>query len=125
MNSSTAYLCQLLKRPRILNILQCLLQRSQFGIHGNLCLFRVLNRFCLKRLNGLDLPCDIVGLGLETLDLLLNLVDDGLVVDLGSVRSEVDGGRKVGENLDLPSGVVVTLFEGCEGSSGLALQAEL
>lgn len=82
---------QILKRSRCLNILQRLLQFSQFPIHSPLRLFRALHSLHLKRLNGFDLPSHIVCSWLERLEVSLDLVDYGRVVEGAAIVLEVDG----------------------------------
>jgi len=122
-NGST-YHSQILKRPRLLDILQRLLQVPQLLIHPPLRLLRILHRLRLKRLDRLELPPHIVRLRLEGLHVALDLVDDGLVLQHRVEVREVDGLGGVGEDLHLAAGVVVALFEGREGRGGLSLEAE-
>jgi hypothetical protein len=82
---------QIGKRPGILDVLQRLLQIAQFLIHDSLGLLGALNSLRLECLDRLDLPAHIVCLGLESVELLLNVVDDGLVLEDAAVVLEVDG----------------------------------
>jgi hypothetical protein len=63
---------------------------------------------CLDRLN---LPAHIVCLGLEGVELLLDIVDDGLVLEDAAVVLEVDGLRLLGEDGNFAARIVVTLLE--------------
>jgi hypothetical protein len=55
---------------------------------------------------------------------VLDLVDDGLVLQDAAVVGEVDGLGLLGQELDLAAGVVVALLEVLERSGGLAAKAE-
>jgi hypothetical protein len=116
---------QISKRPGILNILQCLLQVTQLLVHHALRLFSGLDSLRLERLNRLDLPAYIVCLRLKRVELLLDVVDDGLVFEDAAVVREVDGLRLFRENRDLAARVVVALLEVLEGGSGVAFETEL
>ena len=121
---NSTYHSQILKRPRLLNILQRLLQIHQLPIHQSLGLLRILHRLRLKSLNRLDLPPHIIRHGLERLDVLFNLVDHGLVLERGAVTGEIERLGSFGEELDFAAGVVVAFFEGGEGGGCLAFEAE-
>lgn len=54
----------------------------------------------------------------------LRLVDDGAVVELGTVGGEVDGLRRRGEEGDFAACIVVALFEREQGGGRLAFEAE-
>jgi hypothetical protein len=69
------------------------------------------------------LPAHIICLGLESIELLLNIVDDGLVLEDAAVVLEVDGLRLLGEDGDFAARVVVALLEGLKGSSSVAFEA--
>lgn len=84
----------------------------------------VLHGLDLKGLDGLDLAGDIVGGGLEGGEALLDLVDDGLVLEDGAVLSEVDGRGELRQLLDPAAGVLVALLESLKGGGGLTLEAE-
>jgi hypothetical protein len=71
------------------------------------------------------LPAHIICLGLESIELLLNIVDDGLVLEDAAVVLEVDGLRLLGEDGDLAARVVVALLELLESGSSVALKAQL
>jgi hypothetical protein len=55
--------------------------------------------------------------------LLLDVVDDGLVLEDAAVMLEVDGLRLLGEDSDFAARIVVALLEGLEGSSSVAFEA--
>lgn len=56
--------------------------------------------------------------------MVLDLIDDGLVLqDLAVVR-EVDGLGLLGKKLDLTAGVIVALLEGLQRGGGLTAEAE-
>jgi hypothetical protein len=116
---------QVSKRPGLLDVLQSLLQIAQFLVYDALGLLCALESLCLKCLNRLDLPAHIVCLGLESAELLLDVVDDGLVLEDAAVVLEVDGLRLLGEDGDLAARVVVALLELLESGSSVALKAQL
>ena len=111
--------------PGVLDVLERLLEVAQFLVDYGLGLLGALDGLGLESLNGLDLPSYIVCLGLEGLELLLDVVDDGLVLEDAAVVAEVDVGRLLGENSQLAARIVVALLEGLEGGGGLTLEAEL
>lgn len=125
LHPSNTYDSEIFKRPRLLNVLQRLLQIPQLLINHTLRLLCRLNSLSLEALNSLDLPVHIVRLGLESLELLLDVIDDGLVLEDRSVVGEVHALRLLGEDLKFPAGVVVALLEGLEGGGGLASETEL
>lgn len=118
------YHSQILERPSALNVLQRSLQILQLGINLALGLLGALHSLGLERLNRLHLPAHIVLLDLERAHLLLDVVDDGGVLQDGAVVREVDGLGLLGEHLDPALRIVVALLEGLEGLSGAAAQAE-
>lgn len=116
---------ELVKRPRVLDVLQRLLQILQLPVDHGLGLLGALDSLGLESLNGLDLPAHIVGLGLEGREALLDFVNDGGVLEDRAVVAEVDGLGLLRENGDLAARVVVALLEGLEGGGGLAFETEL
>lgn len=84
----------------------------------------VLDGLDLEGVNGLDLALDVVGRGLELLEALLDLVDDGLVLERRPVLGEVDRGGQLREQGDLAAGVLVALLKGLERGDRLAAQAQ-
>lgn len=108
-----------------LDVLECLLQVPQFRINFALGLFRALHGLGLERLNGLDLPLYIVLLGLESIELLLNVGNDVLVLQETTILGEVDGLGLLGEDLDFAARVIVALLEVGERLGGVASQTEL
>jgi len=122
---ANTYHSQVLKRPSSLNILERLLQILQLRVHLALSRLRTLHSLSLEGLDRLQLPAHIILLWLESRQLLLDVVDDGSVAELGAVGGEVDLLRLVGKDLDFAARVVVALFEGCEGLGGAAFDAEL
>lgn len=84
----------------------------------------VLDGLNLEGLNGLELTAHIVGGGLERSEALLDLVNDGLVLEDGAVVAEVDRLGLLGEDLDLAARIVVALLEGLETRGCLAAEAE-
>lgn len=115
---------ELVKRPGLLDVLERgseVLELQVDGLLGGLC---VLDGLDLEGLDSLDLAGDVVGGGLEGLEALLDLVDDGLVLEDGAVVGEVDGGGLLRELLDLAACVLVALLEGLQGGDGLAAEAQ-
>ena len=87
---SITYHSEILKWSRSLNVLQSLLQILQLQVHTTLGLLCVLDSLSLESLNGLDLPSYIICDWLEGAEMLLELVDDGLVLEEAAVVCEVD-----------------------------------
>lgn len=102
----------LIPRPGPLNIAQRLLQPTQLHAHLIPRLLRILNRDPLELLNRSQLFLDVVGGRLEVLEVGLDLVDHGLVLQLRAVRREIDGLRRVLQLLDFAAGIVVAFLEG-------------
>lgn len=92
-------------------------------LHVDLALRRlsIFDGLCLERLDGFELLIKVVGGGLEGTVRLLNLVDDGLVLEDGAVMTEIDFLRGFGEDGDLAANVLVALLEGLEGGNCLSL----
>jgi hypothetical protein len=70
------------------------------------------------------LTVHIVGCGLEGGEALLDLINDGLVLEDGAVVAEVDRLGLLGKDLDLAARVIVALLEGLETRRRLAAEAE-
>lgn len=115
---------KLLEWSGLLNVLEGGGKILQLQVHGLLGGLGVLDGLDLEGVNGLDLAADIVGGGLEGLEALLDLVNDGLVLQDGAVLGEVDGGGLLRQLLDLAAGILVALLEGLEGGDGLAAEAQ-
>ena len=113
------------ERPGVLDVLQGLLEIAELLVDNGLGLLGALDGLGLESLDGLDLPVYVVGLGLEGVELLLDVVDDGLVLEDGAVVREVDVLGLLGEDGDLAAGVIVALLERLEGSGGVSLETEL
>lgn len=118
------YDSEVLEGTGSLDVLQGLLQVGELSLDLALGLLGVLNSLGLEGVDGLDLAANVVGSGLEGLEVVLDLVDDGLVLQDAAVVGEVDGLGLLGQDLDLAAGVVVALLEGLERSGGLAAEAE-
>lgn len=116
---------EVLERTSRLNVLKSLLKILQLRINLALGLLRALHSLGLESRNRLDLPLNIVLLGLESVELLLDVGDDVLVLQEAAVVGEVDGLRRLGEDLDFAARVIVALLEVGEGLGGIASQAEL
>lgn len=120
----TTYNGEVLERPGLLNVLERLLEVLELHVDLVLGGLGVLHRLDLEGLDGLELPADIVGGGLEGGEALLDLVHDGLVLQDGAVVREVDLGGLLLEQLELAAGVVVALLKGVERGDRLAAEAE-
>lgn len=107
-----------------LDVLKGLLEVAEFSLNLALGLLSALDSLGLEGINGLQLAGNIVGGGLEVLELVLDLVDDGLVLQDAAVTGEVDGLRLLGKELNLAARIVVTLLESLQRGSGLAAEAE-
>lgn len=107
-----------------LNVLEGLLETAELGLNLALGLLSALDGLGLESVDGLQLAADIVGGGLEVLEVVLDLVDDGLVLQDLAVVLEVDSLGLLRQDLNLAARIVVTLLEGLEGSSGLAAESE-
>lgn len=107
-----------------LDVLQGLLQVDELSVDLALGLLGVLDGLGLESIDGLQLAADIVGGGLEALEVVLDLVNDGLVLEDAAVVGKVDGLGLLGQDLDLAAGVVVALLEGLQRGGGLAAEAE-
>lgn len=116
---------QVVKWPGILDVLQSLLEVAQLLVDNALSLLGALHSLSLESLNGLDLPADVVGLGLEGAKLLLDVVDDGLVLEDAAVVREVDGRGLLLEDGQFTARIIVALLEGLKGGGGLAFETKL
>lgn len=116
---------EVVERPGLFDVLQCLLEVAELLVDDKLGLLGALDGLGLESFDGLDLPVYVVGLGLVGAELLLDVVDDGLVLEGGAVVSEVDGLGLLGENSELAASVIVALLERLEGDGGVATEAEL
>lgn len=115
----------LVPRSCTLNVIQRLLQTPQLDRDLLLGLFRILNSHLLEALDRFNLLADIVGFGLERLEVLLDLVDHGRVLQYRAVVREVDAGGLLGEHLNPAASIVVSLLEVCERGGSAAAEAEL
>lgn len=70
------------------------------------------------------MPADIVALDLEVLHCVLDLVDDGPVVEDATVVGKVHSLCLLGQNLHLTARIVVSLLEGVEGVGSVAAETE-
>lgn len=115
---------EVLKRPRRLNVGERLLQVLELQADLLARGLGVADGLDLEGLDGLDLAAHIVRGGLERREALLDLVDDGLVLEEAAVLRKVDGRGELLEQLDLAAGVLVARLEGLETGHRLAAQAE-
>lgn len=120
----STYDSEILERPGLLDVLERLVEVLELHVHLVLSRLGVLHGLDLEGLNGLELPVDVVRGGLEGGEALLDLVDDGLVLQHGAVVREVNLGGLLLEGLELAAGVVIALLEGVERGDGLAAEAE-
>ena len=111
---------RLFPRSRSLNIAQRLLQLPQLDLNLALCLLRVLHGDLFEALNSFNLLVHVVGLGLEGLEVVLDLVDYRGVLQERAIVPEVDGLGLVLEDLEFAAGVIVAFFEGSKGRGGAA-----
>lgn len=118
------YDSEVLEWSGLLDVLEGGGEVLELEVNGLLGGLGVLDGLGLEGVNGLQLSADIVADGSEGLESLLDLVDDGLVLEDGSVLGEVDGGGLLAELLDLAADVLVALLEGLEGGDGLATETE-
>lgn len=119
-----AYNSEFIEGTGGLDVLKGLLEVAEFSLNLALGLLSALDSLGLEGINGLQLAGNIVGGGLEVLELVLDLVDDGLVLQNAAVTGEVDGLRLLGKELNLAARIVVTLLESLQRGSGLAAEAE-
>lgn len=105
------YHSELIEGPCRLDVGQRLLQVLQLEVDLLLGELGVLDGLGLKSRDGLELAGNIVCCGLEGLETLLDLVDDGLVLEHGAVLGEVDLGGVLRQLLELALGVVVARLE--------------
>ena len=108
------YDSEVLKRTSLFDVLQGSGEIFKLKINSLLGSLSVFNGLDLKSLNGLELAGHIVGSGFERLEALLDLIDDGLVLEKRSVGGKVDGSGLLLELLDLATGVLIALLEGLE-----------
>lgn len=118
------YHSEVLERPSLLNVLQGRSKILELEVDGLLGSLGILDSLSLEGVDGLDLAVDVVGEGLEVLEALLDLVDNGLVLEGRAVGGEVDGGGLLRELLDAAAGVVVALLESLQGGHGLAAETQ-
>lgn len=102
---------RLLPSSSTLNIAQSLLQTPQFNLNLALGLLSILQRDLLEALDGLYLLADIIGFRLETLVVLLDLIDHLCVLQNASVVLEVHCDGSVIQLGDTASGIIVSFLE--------------
>lgn len=124
-NAVPTYHSEVLEWASSLNVLKSLLQVQKLSINLALGSFGAFDSLSLEGLNGLDLAVDVVLLDLEAVELLLNVIDDGLVLQDRAVVGEVDGLGLFGKDLYPAARVIVALLETGESLSGAATEAEL
>jgi hypothetical protein len=117
------YHSKILKWSGLFNVLESLLQISQLLIDYTLSLFCALDGLGLECLNRLNLPIHVVCLWLETIEALLDLVDDSSVLEDRSIVAEVDGLRLFREDGDLAARIIVALLERLKSGGSITLEA--
>ena len=118
------YDSELVEGTGSLDVLQGLLEVDKLSLNLALGLLGVLDGLGLEGIDGLQLAGDIVGSGLEVLEVVLDLVDNSLVLEGLAVVGAVNGLGLLGQDLDLAAGVVVALLESLQGGGGLAAQTQ-
>ena len=123
--TSGTYHSQLIERPGFFDVLQRLLEIAQLPVDNALGLLGALHSLCLESLDSLDLPSNIVRLGLECIELLLDIVDNGGILENGPVVGEVDRLRLFREDSHFTARIVIALLEALESGGSLTLKTEL
>jgi hypothetical protein len=118
------YDSELLERSRGLDVLERGLEVLELEVDLLLGGLGVLDGLDLEGVDGLELAAQVIGGGLEVCEALLDLVDDGLVLEDRAVLGEVDRGGLLGQHLHLAAGVLVALLEGLKRGDRLAAEAE-
>jgi hypothetical protein len=103
---------EVLEWSGLLDVLEGSGEVLELEVDGLLGGLGVLDGLSLEGVDGLQLSADIVGDGLEGVESLLDLIDDSLVLEDGSVLGEIDGGGLLRELLNLAADVLVALLEG-------------
>lgn len=116
---------EIVKWPGVLNVLKRLLQIPQLLVDNALRLLSALDGLGLEGLDRLDLPVHIVCLGLEGIVALLDLIDDGGVLEDRAVVGEIDSLRLLGEHRYFAACIVIALLERLKGGSSVAFEAQL
>ncbi|KAI6775732.1 hypothetical protein HG530_002490 [Fusarium avenaceum] len=118
------YDSEVLEWSGLLDVLEGSGKVLELEVDGLLGGLGVLDGLSLESIDSLQLSANIVGDGLEGVESLLDLIDDSLVLEDGSVLGEIDGGGLLREVLDLAADVLVALLEGLQGGDGLATETE-
>ena len=116
---TSTYQSEVLPRSRVLDVAERLLEVLELDADLLLGLFGVLDGLDLERLDGAHLALDVVRLGLERLEVVLNLVDDTLLLEQRPVLLEVDLLRLLRQQLQASARVVVALLERLQGRGRL------
>ena len=106
---------QFLRLPGLFNILNRLLQILHLLDNFLLCFLSTLHRLDLKLFNPRQNSTDVIRNRLKRLCGLLNFVNDGRVLEDGTVIGQVDGGARRLELVEFVVGVDVAFAEGGEG----------
>jgi len=115
---------QLIEGTGLLDVGKSRLELLQLDVNLCLSLLSLGNRLGLEGLNSFNVGVDIISNGLEVRHKLLDLVNDGLVLENGSVVGKVDGGGLGGERMLQTLSLAVPLAEGLEGGDGLLSETE-
>jgi hypothetical protein len=115
----------LVPRSGALDVAQGLLQTAELDLHLLLGLFGVAGGDLFEFVDGSQLLGDVVAGRLEGLEVALDLVDHGLVLQQRPVVAKVDRLGLFGQRLDLAAGVIVAFLEGGQGAGGVAAKSEL
>ena len=103
---------QLIRLPCLIDILNCLLQINQLLRNLLLGLLSILHCLCLKGLNPLQNRRNIVRSWLELLARPLDFINDLLVLQYGTIISEIDGCAGSLEMIEFGVGVDIAFAEG-------------
>lgn len=118
------YHSQLIERPGRLYVLERLVQLLQLEVDLLLGRLGILDGLDLKGLDGLELAAHVDCRGLESLEPLLDLVNDGLVLEHRPVARKVDRRRELRQLLHPTARVVAALLEGLKRSCRLPTEAK-
>lgn len=106
---------QIIGQPRLINVLDRLIQINK--LFGNLLLrlLGILDGLGLKLVNPGKDGRDIISNRLERFGRLFNLINDTLVLQDGAVVCEIDGFARGTEMIEFGVGVDIAFSEGGEG----------
>lgn len=125
LNRFRTYHSELVEWSGRFNVRQSLFQVLQLSVDLSLGLLGALHGLSLESFNSLDLSLNIVLLRLESVELLLDIGDDVLVLQDLAVMREIDCLSLLGKDLDAAARIVVALLEVGKGSGSVTSEAEL